>query len=336
MCAPGQPRAASDPQVIFNSCSHPPTCHLSLGRKKSLSCPPCLLLPGSGKRPVFRSLVTLPHHTSPPWFPSSEKQNFLRAAVWEPRGAARVCEGAEAGEEAAVLGRRKEPALGSAPCPFPAASAVAVTTVAAVRSAASRTMQGAGSRGAWIHSPSHCPGRARGLTEGERGLPRSGRTPVRGRETEAGSGACRVRAVASPAATAAPAQARPRWGEPGGLGRSRWRAASAAPECSSVLGLSLGWPARTLWGRRARLGEVWELQPAPPVGLLAAHFRVWTVTRRAAQAEGTHSIFPRQHGPPTNPSDDIELSGRPLFNNDLRNSLSENQGNECDGARLCC
>ena len=87
-----------DSQVIFNSCSHPPRpviCHFPsasprLGRKKSLSWPPRLLLPGSGKRPVFRSLATLPHHTSPPWFPPSEKQNFLRCGLGAARGGARA------------------------------------------------------------------------------------------------------------------------------------------------------------------------------------------------------------------------------------------------------
>lgn len=49
--------------------------------------------------------------------------------------------------------------------------------------------------------------------------------------------------------------------------------ASAVPECGSVPRLPRV-VARTLRGCRARLGEVWELQPAPPVGLLAAHFRV--------------------------------------------------------------
>lgn len=74
--------------------------------------------------------------------------------------------GAEAGEEAAVLGRRKEPALSSAPCPFPAASAAAVTAVTAVRVAAGPTMQGGGPRGAPIQGPSQGAGRARGSGRG--------------------------------------------------------------------------------------------------------------------------------------------------------------------------
>lgn len=218
-------------------------------------------------------------------------------------GGARV-QGAEAGEEAAVLGRRKEPALSSAPCPFPAASAAAVTAVTAVPGAAGPTMQGGGPRGASIHSPSQGAGRARG-SGGGRARPAEIRAHLsagegnRGRERVVQRKGGRV---PSCHCSSGPSASPPR--EPSGPGLSRRRARPHSSAGSRWLRRrpprpraapcpdSLGWPARTLRGCRARLGEVWELQPAPPVGLLAAHFRVWTVTRRAAQAEGTQSISP--------------------------------------------
>lgn len=159
--------------------------------------------------------------------------------------------GAEAGEEAAVLGRRKKPALGSAPCPFPAASAAAATTVTAVRGAAGRTMQGGSPWGAPIHSPSHGAGRARGsgggrtrpaeirahpgAVEGNRGSERG----VQGAGGRVLSCHCSSRPSASPSREPGRPEAQSVKGAPVLLLSEVPVAAkaSAAPKCSSIPGL---------------------------------------------------------------------------------------------------
>lgn len=303
-----------------------------------------LFTPKVWEAPSFRSLATRPHHTSPLLgFLRVKSKTFcaLRSGSREGRRA-RASEGPRLERKRrSWAGGRSQPSA-RPPARFPppprpppqpsprspSGAQPAARCRAGVPGARRSTVRATAQVGPW------------GLEEGERGLGRSGRTPAQGRETEAVSGACRVKGIASPATTAAPVQACPRPKSPAALRRSRRRARPHAfpagsrcphrrprPPSAARSRDSLEWPARTLRGRRARLGEVWELQPAPPVGLLAAHFRVWTVTRRAAQAEGTHSISPVSLGHLPTPGDDIELSGWPVFNNDLSNSLSENRGN---------
>lgn len=198
-------------------------------------------------------------------------------------------------------------------------------------------MQGGGPQGAPVHGRSHCAGRAR-ESRGGRTRPAEIRAWLglqlwfyapwcRGGKPRQGGGvqgegdgiSCCYRSTSQPCV-----HERPRSAVSGGRARCfSFPACIGVPgqawgarECGVVPGLpaaSLGWRAQNLRGRRARLGEVWRTAARTSRGLLAAHFRLWTVTRRAAQAERTHSISSISLGHLPNPSDDIKLSGWRLF-----------------------
>lgn len=61
---------------------------------------------------------------------------------------------------------------------------------------------------------------------------------------------------------------------------------------------------------------MWRTAARTSRGLLAAHFRLWIVTRRAAQTERTHSISSISLGHLPKPRGDIKLSGWLLFSNE--------------------